>query len=139
MKKFYLPLILAATCATGIRGAEPITVDFVPNKMQYMCKPGALPETDVLVFNITETDFYPDHTMRVDSSAPNVQPVTENQIDACPYQQRRAEHACQREPEHAVALVRNLGFQTAVLAQTCLHSVLQVGGYRLVAGMNYVD
>lgn len=64
MKKFYFSLIMAAAGATGMQGAEPITVDFVPNRMQYMCKPGALPDTDVLVFNITETDFYPDHTTK---------------------------------------------------------------------------
>lgn len=62
MKKLYLSVLLSAGAAAGLHGAEPITVEFAPNKMQYMCKPGALPDTDVLVFNITESDFYPDHT-----------------------------------------------------------------------------
>ena len=61
MKKFYLSFVGAAVAFTAL-AAEPITVDFTPNKMQYMCKPGALPSTDVLVFNITDSDFYPNHS-----------------------------------------------------------------------------
>ncbi|MDE6497831.1 MAG: hypothetical protein K2L21_04120 [Muribaculaceae bacterium] len=39
-----------------------MAIDFAPVSMQYMCKPGALPDTDVLVFNLSENEFYPDHS-----------------------------------------------------------------------------
>lgn len=61
-KKIYLSIIAVAAATFCTQAAEPITVEFKPAVMQYMCKPGALPDTDVLVFNLTETDFYPDHS-----------------------------------------------------------------------------
>ncbi len=60
-KHLYLTVI-ALAAAGSLYAADPIAIDFVPVNMQYMCKPGALPSTDVLVFNLSECDFFPDHS-----------------------------------------------------------------------------
>lgn len=80
MKKLYTLLISVLICTTASAqntADDPLKLTLNPTTVQYMCKPGALPETDVLVFNITDTKLNPIHepstpgiTLTLETTAP---------------------------------------------------------------------